>query len=123
MLLSLALDLVLWGDNAAILDDMIFGGEKQVITQLKTALRSADIDPGVLRSIDWFYFNDLYADESDKLDYTSYDGSDITMPLRTNYYIRYANDLGMNSENLWTEELAAFLDEKLHVTAPFRNWT
>ena len=113
VLFSLVLDLLMTEGNAQVLDEMLFNGEKQVVEQLTAALRSADIDPGVYRSIDWFYFDELYAADQEKPTLTDYDGSDIEMPLRTNFYIRYANDLGMNPDNLWSEELAAFLDQSL----------
>lgn len=113
VLFSLVLDLVMADGNAEILDKLIFKDGDGIIELFVKALRSADINPDVYRAVDWFYFNDLYTDDSEKLDYTSYNGENIVMPAATNLYIRYANDLGMNSDNLWSEELADFLDKSL----------
>lgn len=102
VLLSLALDLIKYGDNAAKLDKMI-GGESNIAETIVSLLNyKSDSE---LTPIDWYYFADGVADDETFADFinNSYiSGGSVS-------YLKYAYADG----NSWTEASSSYMSANL----------
>ena len=97
ILLSLAIDVLEYGDNADVIEAMINKDEEKIpagtIKAVLGILQNATL--GDMKQIDWFYFDPDF-------DISAYvPGTELTMPERTIHYIDYSSD--------WTEEAADYV--------------
>ena len=120
ILLSLILDLVLTGDNAQIITDLIgkIAGDNPIIELIPTvveALTNASLIDNYMMDPNWFYFDGFYENESDHHTYVwnlPVAEAAVTMPMRSIFYLRYAKQGELSeSSNLWTSNMAHYLDQ------------
>ena len=97
IILSLAIDVLEYGDNADVIEAMINKDEEKIpagtIKAVLNILQSVEL--GDMKEINWFYFDPSF-------DISAYtEGDELTMPERTIHYLDYSSD--------WTEESADYV--------------